>query len=183
MEKLKRKYGSGDGSGYGDGDGSGYGFDLKAITINGKYYKIFKIDDVETIIEHQRGDYAQGYILNKDLTLEKCWIAQVEGYYAHGRTLKDAYTDAQNKALRDSPIEQRISMFKEKYPNLKTEVKGQELFDWHNILTGSCKFGRESFCKNNNLSIEKNYTVAFFLEITKNAYGSEVIKQLKTAYE
>ena len=173
MEKLKRKYGS----------GSGYGFDLKAITINGKYYKIFKIDDVETIIEHQRGDYAQGYILNKDLTLEKCWIAQVEGYYAHGRTLKDAYTDAQNKALRDSPIEQRISMFKEKYPNLKTEVKGQELFDWHNILTGSCKFGRESFCKNNNLSIEKNYTVAFFLEITKNAYGSEVIKQLKTAYE
>lgn len=179
MEKVKRKYGDGSGSGSGSGDGSG----LKAIIINGKYYTIYNIDDVETLIEHPRGNQAQGYILNKDLTLEKCWIAQVEGHYAHGRTLKEAYADAQNKALRNSPIEQRISMFKEKYPTLKTEVKGQELFDWHNVLTGSCKFGRESFCQNNNISLDKSYTVAFFLEITKNAYGSEVIKQLKTTYD
>ena len=51
-------------------------------------------------------------------------------------------------------------------------------FEWHNKLTGSCEFGRNSFIKNHGINLDDMYSVSEFINITKNDYGSEIIRQL-----
>lgn len=52
-------------------------------------------------------------------------------------------------------------------------------FEWHNILTGSCEYGRKSFIESNGIDIENDsFTIQEFINLTKNSYGSEIIKQL-----
>jgi hypothetical protein len=76
-------------------------------------------------------------------------------------------------------IEERIEMFLEEF-NLSDKYSAKLFFDWHFKLTGSCKMGRLSFVKNNGIDLENDYyTVAEFVELVENDYGSEVIKELK----
>ena len=173
-------YGSGSGDGYGYGDGSGYGYGSGSgsgvKSINGK--TVYMIDDVQTIIDHIHTNYAKGSILNKDLTQTDCYIAKVDDYFAHSKTLKEAFADAQKKALQNMSVEDRIKMFLQKFlPNKKYPAK--DFFEWHGILTGSCKFGRQSFVENNEINMTASYTIAEFIQLTKNAYGGDVIKQIK----
>ena len=43
--------------------------------------------------------------------------------------------------------------------------------------------GRDEFCKAHDINLEKKYTVRYFLDITKNSYGRDVIKMLRKAYK
>ena len=175
-------YGSGYGYGYGDGDGygsgSGYGY-IKSINGNIVDY----IDDVPTIITQVRGNIACGYIVKKDLTLDSCFIAKVGNSFAHGKTIKDAVADAEAKEMENMPVEERIKKFMEVFGSLDSEHTGKEFYDWHYILTGSCRMGRDEFCKAHDIDLEKKYTVRYFLNITKNSFGSDVIKLIREAYE
>jgi len=166
--------GYGDGYGSGSGDGDGYGDGVKFV--NGK--PVYLIDDVQTILHTIKGNYAKGSILNKDLTQTDCYVAKVGDYFAHGKTLKEAFLDAQNKALQNMPVEDRIRMFLEKF-DPKRKYKASEFYEWHGILTGSCKMGRELFIRDNGIDLNNEYTVADFVRITKNAYGGDIIKQIK----
>ena len=79
----------------------------------------------------------------------------------------------------DSTNEERIDKFKEHFSDFSKKYSAKELFTWHHILTGSCKAGRESFCRDRQIDIDKDsFTVYEFIEITKNSYGGEVIRQL-----
>ena len=182
-------YGDGDGSGYGDGDGSGYGSGygygygdgsgdgsgLKTI----KNQKIYMVDDTETIITSIKGNIAKGFIVKKDLTLKPCYIAKSGNHFAHGETIKQAVADAQSKALQDLSVEERIDMFKQEFTDQNKKYSASKFFEWHNILTGSCEYGRKSFIENNGIDIEKDsFTIQEFIDLTKNSYGSEIIKQL-----
>ena len=174
-------YGSGDGYGnvYGDGYGDGYGSGLS--TYNGK--KVYMIDDTATLIDSVHSQYARGSIINSDLTLTPCFIARSGDYFAHGETLEDAKRDAEAKALKNESIEQRIERFKTAYPDYDAKVSNAELYKWHNVLTGSCDLGRKRFAREHNIDIENGcMTVREFVELTKNAFGGAVIKQLKEAY-
>ena len=189
--------GCGDGSGYGSGSGSGdsdgygdgcdYGCDddydcgddygsgdIKALSGNIVDY----IDSVPTIITQVRGNIACGYIVKKDLTLEPCYIAKAGNYFAHGSTLKEAVADAEEKEMEDIPIEERIKKFVETFGPLDSEHTGKEFYDWHHILTGSCRMGRDKFCEENGINLTKKYSVRYFLNITTNSYGGDVIKQI-----
>ena len=42
--------------------------------------------------------------------------------------------------------------------------------------------GRDEFCKAHGIDLEKKYTVRYFLDITKDSYGGEVIWQVIAAY-
>ena len=42
--------------------------------------------------------------------------------------------------------------------------------------------GRKIFIRDNNLSLDDEYTVDEFIAITENSYGSEIIKQLKASW-
>ena len=174
--------GLGDGSGFSDGygyeDGSGKGGDASVMnikTFNG--HIIDYIDDVPTIITNIHNNVASGFIIGFDMTLIPCYVAKEGNYFAHGKTLKDAVKDAV-KEMREMPIEERIEKFIEVFGSLDSEHTGREFYDWHHILTGSCLMGRDKFCKENDIDLEKKYSVKYFLNITKNSYGGEVIKQI-----
>lgn len=164
------------GYGYGYGNGNGV-LDINGMSVN-------MVDGVPTIITAVRGNIAQGYTLRHNVILEPCYIAKVGDWFAHGKTAHKAYRDALAKALRNEPVEQRIARAMAKYPTLDTEVSHKELFALHNILTGSCEFGRREFAKSHGLDPENGtMTMRDFISLTESAYGGDVIKQLLAAYE
>ena len=99
--------------------------------------------------------------------------------WAHGSTLHEAHTALQAKMLQRKSIEERIAEFKAEFESGK-QYPASEFFKWHHILTGSCEFGRREFCRQHNIDLDNDtYTVEEFIELTKNAYGGEVIRQIK----
>ena len=175
--------GSGDGSGFSEGygseDGRGEGGDVSVMnikTFNG--HIIDYIDGVPTIITHIHNNVASGFIIGFDMTLIPCYVAKAGNSFAHGKTLKDAVKDAEAKEMGEMPIEERIEKFIEVFGSLNSEHTGKEFYDWHHILTGSCRMGRDKFCEENGIDLTKKYSVRYFLNITKNSYGGDIIKQI-----
>ena len=171
-------FGSGDGSGDGDGLGDGSGDGIKDI----HGHKVYMVDDTPTIIISVRGNVAQGFILQSDLQQEPCYIVKENNKFAHGNTLRDAFTSLQEKLYDDSTEEERIEAFKQKFPSYDTKYDNRDLFAYHHVLTGSCRMGRESFVAGKGLSLDGKTTVREFVELTKNAYGGDIIRQLPQAY-
>ena len=170
-------YGSGNGSGNCDESGEGSGVSVMNIkTFKG--YIVDYIDGVPTIITNIHNNVAIGFIIGFDMTLIPCYVAKAGNYFAHGKTLKDAVKDAEAKEMGEMPIEERIEKFIEVFGSMDSEHMGEEFYDWHHILTGSCRMGRDQFCKENGIDLTKKYSVRYFLNITKNSYGGEVIKQI-----
>ena len=176
-------YGSGYGSGYGDGDGSGYGDGYGygsgdgINTFCGK--KVHAIDNVHTIIESVRGNIAKGYILQSDLTLTPCHVVKENGKFAHGNTLREAFEALQEKLYDEGTEGERLRKFREHFPDFSAKYPARELFTWHHILTGSCKAGREAFCRDHGIDIDKDtFTIHEFVALTRNSYGGETIKKL-----
>ena len=174
-------YGDGEGEGPGSGSGDGYGYgDGEGVRVfNG--YQVHQIDGVPTMIEHVKGNIAHGSILKDDFTTTDCWVAKVGNCFAHGESARKAIDDATAKYNRNKPIEERIAEF------VKTFKAGQQypaldFFRWHNILTGSCEMGRKNFCQQHGIDMDASYTPDFFIELTQEAYGGSVIKQLKEYY-
>lgn len=175
-------YGSGDGYGYGSGDGSGdgYGSGSGVKEVNGD--TVYIVDDVPTIIKSVRDNIAQGFILQRDLTLKPCHIVKEQNMFAHGDTLHDAFTALQEKLYDDSTEEERIEAFRKKFPEYDTLYSNRDLFAYHHVLTGSCRMGRESFCKDRGIDLDGNTTVREFIELTKDSYGGDVICKLPEVY-
>ncbi len=182
---LGSGYGDGYGYDYGDGDGDGFGFGFDSnkksgiVQINNMY--VFKIDGLPTIITKVRGNIAKGFLLDDDLTLSPCFIAKQNNLFAHGVTLRAAINSLQVKVFEKTPVNERIDLFMKKF-KLGEKYKGTLFFDWHEHLTGSCLEGRKHFIRNNNLSLDNEYTVEEFIKLTENSYGEEIIKKLKKAY-
>ena len=172
-------YGSGCGCGCGDGSGYGYG-DGGVKELNGD--NVHLIDGIQTIIKSVRGNIAQGFILKNDLTLQPCYIVKEQNYFAHGDTLHDAFTSLQEKLYDDSTEEERIEAFVKEFPDYDTPYPNRDLFDYHHVLTGSFRMGRESFCKDKGINLDGSTTVRDFVSLTKDSYGSEAIRMLPHAY-
>jgi hypothetical protein len=175
-------YGCGDGNGVGDGDGCGYGYSSGNGNGSGDGIAfidntpIYTIDGVPTAIYRVKGNIAQGAIVQKDLSLKPCWIAKVDGCFAHGETFKEAVADAKAKALESEPVESRVDRFMQQFPN---GASGKELFDWHGILTTSCNMGRKNFVHSNEIDLDRHYTIEEFVSIAKDAYPHEAMNLLE----
>ena len=163
-------------TGYGYGSGDGYGYDIKQI--NG--YTIYQIDGVATIIKRIIKGVAKGFIINNDLTLSPCYIVKGHNKFAHGETIKKAMEDLQNKIFEDMDTEEAIDMFLKEFSDLNKKYPAKDFYIWHNRLTGSCEMGRNSFVANGGYDIENDtFTVQEFINITKNAFGGDVIRRLE----
>ena len=172
-------YGEGIGIGSGNCDESGEGSGISVIDIKTfKGYIVDYIDGVPTIITNIHNNVAIGFIIGFDMTLIPCYVAKAGNSFAHGKTLKDAVKDAEAKEMGEMPIEERIDKFIEVFGSMDSEHMGEEFYDWHHILTGSCRMGRDAFCKENGIDLTKKYSVRYFLNITENSYGGEVIKEI-----
>lgn len=140
---------------------------------------VFMVDNILTIIISIRKNIAKGFILNSDLSMVPCFVVKDNNQFAHGDTLREAFESLQDKLYDDTSEEERISKFKDKFPNFSTKYPAKDLFIWHNILTRSCKMGRESFCNDKGIDIDRDkFTIYEFIELTKNSYGGEIIKKL-----
>ena len=188
-------YGSGDGTCLSTGDGAGcsygggscsdygYGYgNLNIKSFNGNI--VDYVDLLPTIITQvSHGNIARGYIVMMDFTLNPCYIAKVGTSFAHGKTVKDAVEDANSKELRNIPIEDRIKKFIEVFGSLDSEHEGKEFYYWHHILTNSCRMGRDEFCQNHSIDLDKKYTVRYFLDITSEEYRGDIIKKIIESHE
>ena len=182
---LDPGYGSGYGSGYGygdgDGSGSGYGngYGLKSYCGN----PVYLIDDMQTIIRTVRGNVAKGEIVNSDLTTTPCFIVKQDRHFAHGNSLAGAISALRDKLFEDMPEEERISAFIAEH-RLGVPYPCRDLYDWHHRLTGSCDMGRAQFARDHGIDVDaETRTVEEFIELTRNAYGGEVIRHLEAAYK
>ena len=181
-DSQSHNFGSSVVSGFGSIPDFGFGYGNGDVTaLNGNI--VDYIDNVPTIIIQVHGNFAYGYIVKEDLTVEPCFIAKVGNSFAHGKTLKNAVADAKAKETKRLPIEERIEKFIEVFGSLDSEHTGKEFYDWHHILTGSCHMGRDEFCRSHSIDLTKKYSVRYFLNITKGSYGSDVIKMIIKAYE
>ena len=168
-------YGYGSGSGDGSGDGSGHGDGYGVDRINGQ--KVYRVDDIPTVVYRVRGNIAKGAILRDDMTLKPCYIVKQDNLFAHGDTLREALEALAEKIFEDMPEEERLEAFVaahqwgEKYPHT-------DFFDWHNRLTGSCLAGRQDFAERHGVDMDGESTVEDFIRLTQNAYGGSTIKKL-----
>lgn len=173
-------YGSGDGNGNGYGSGSGYGYGYGIQEFDG--HKIYEIDSVPTAVTAIRGNVAQGFLLELNVVKKPCYIAKENGRFAHGDTLRDAFTALQEKLYDNSTKEERIAAFKAKFPSYDTPYSNRDLFAYHHVLTGSCRMGREQFCKSRGIGLDGKTTVREFAALTADSYGGDIIKRLPAAY-
>ncbi len=184
MESLEdriRKFltissGYGDGSGDGDGYGDGYGVQ----SFNGQ--TVYRIDSTPTIITTVHENIAQVFILHSDCTLTPCYIVKGNDKFAHGDTLREAMTALQEKLYDDSTEEERLSAFKEKFPEYDTLYPNTDFFTFHHVLTGSCKTGRNAFAKDHDIDMAGSMTVRQFVTLTSNSYEGEIIRKLPSLY-
>ena len=177
-------YGSGDGYGYGSGDGysgDGYGYGYSGDIIQFCGQQVHRIDDVPTIIETVFRNHAKGAILNGDLTLTPCYVARVGDSFAHGQTLRQAVADATAKDMEQRPLKERLESFVKAHP-IGQPFPAKDYYEWHHILTGSCRMGRDEFCKAHGIQMDDTYTPVQFIHIVKDAYGGDVIEQLTEYY-
>ena len=166
--------GSGSGSGYGYGDGSGDGSGVKSFNRE----TVYQIDGVNTLIRSVRGNTAHGAILNGNLTLTPCYIVKQDGVFAHGETLREAMEALREKLFEDMPEDERIDAFLRETDREKT-YPTQYFYDWHHRLTGSCDMGRKQFAHDHGVDLEHGMmTLMEFLELTKDAYGGDVIRKV-----
>lgn len=170
----------GSGCGDWDGDGRGYGFDDGIKELNGD--KVYYVDLVPTIIKSVHDNTAQGFIVKSDLTLELCYVVKEQNNFAHGKTLHEAFASLQEKLYDDSTEDERIEAFIKKFPDYDTPYPNRDLFVYHHVLTGSCRMGREVFCKDNDIDLDDSTTVREFIQLTKDSYGSDTIRKLPRAY-
>lgn len=194
------------GCGYGDGDGEGagsYGGGRRGgtgrsfITYRLHSYEgmgsglnhcagikeycgkqIYRIDGLVTIIDAVKGNIARGRIIHDDLTAIDCYIIKKGDFFAHGKSIKQAVADVNRKVIESETFENKLILFRKTF---KKDIKypASIFFEWHGILTGSCKFGREEFCKKHNINLKKDFfTVKEFKNIVKGHYEYDLIKQL-----
>ncbi len=153
--------------------------------LNGQ--EVHSIDGIDTIINNikQINDntyLAEGFIVNKDLTLSPTYVAKIDNYFAHGVTAKEAIEDANDKYQDNLSDEDRIELFLSHF-NLTDKYSASEFSKFHKKLTGSCQQGRDNFMSNNNIKPEDQFTVAEFIEKTKDAYNSTIMYSLAKKIE
>ena len=143
---------------------------------------ICKVDDIQTAITHIKDDIAKGFILNSDFTINPCYIVKGNGFFAHGKTIREAQRALVEKYMKDMDEDEVIEKFISEFEHDK-KYKGTVFFDWHHYLTGSCLMGRKSFVKNHGLDLDALYTVDEFISLCEDDYGGEIIKKLKKMWE
>lgn len=137
---------------------------------------VVNIDDIPTVLKNFCGNFATGYTIESDMTTKQCVVAKGNGFFAHGTSTRDASAALQAKILSSLSVEDKIAEFSKKF-KLGTKYPTVEFYNWHNLLTGSCKFGRDSFAKSHSVDLEGEMTTEEFFELVRNAFGWENIKK------
>lgn len=87
------------------------------------------------------------------------------------------------KYVHNKPVEEKIRLFKEKYPDRNAIVPLKDLFAWHHILTrGGCG-ERDDVLEKHHYDLENgSASINEFIEVAKESYGNDIIKKLEESY-
>ena len=154
------------------------GINIKLFNNQPVYY----IDGRRVIFDQIHGNFAKCTIISIDLTTYKAWLVKDFGFVAFGKTIKEAYNNVKLKSWQTIPLEERIQQFVDTHP-LDKMFPNKELFEWHDILTGSCMVGKYQFCRKQNVDLSKETTTLDFLNLVKNHYKSDIIQQVLNKYK
>lgn len=180
-------YGGLFGSGYGNGSGNGMedDGDLLSITRVGDN-TIYNINGAPIAIDNIKGNIAKGRILNDDMTFTDCWIVREGNCIEYGKDLHDTHKAAQRESAIQLPKEERLKMFVQRFPSPDELIPIKELYNWHHVLTGACKYWSKEWCKQNGFNVEDEiYCVSIrkFVNLTEFEWGGDIIKELKNYYK
>ena len=169
-------YGDGDGDSYGNGYGDGSGENISIQTFKGN--KVYTIDDIPCYFVKVHDSYAEVRTIDKNSFEEtRAFIGKYNGYFAHGNTIREAIEDAMKKCFSNLDFDEvknkLLAEFKE-----KGKLTIRELYQWHGILTGSCRFGRSEFQKSHNLKDDDKLSLEEFVNLTKDAFNGDKIEAL-----
>ena len=151
--------------------------DNQTITYQNKKLLIRVIDSYTMLIQNSKQKdaftiYNTLYFKGGDLKdLPKCYIAERDGYFAHGKTIKQAISDCNFKYLQNnSDISDIVATIKENQTVTREEYR---------LITGACGMGVSQFCKDNDISDEvENLPLDRVLKLTANSYGGEKMRDL-----
>ena len=139
----------------------------------GKKYR--SIDNTLFIVENKRK--IKGYVILKGYILQSikngigiekhCFVAQKDGFNAHGPTIKEAIKDLENKILSEKIKHEPIFM--------DTMID----INYYHVVTGSCILGIKSWMQQNNITVD-SISVRELLPILEktNAYNLDKLKKL-----
>ena len=98
-------------------------------------------------------------------------------YQDQAKILFNYYQQAAEKIVSE---EERIDLFWHSHDR-GSAYSGHDLFEWHGILTGSCRAGRDQFVRDKGIDLNRTFTVEEFVSICRDAYGGEIIAALNKA--
>ena len=195
-------YGDGSGDGYGSGYGSGYGYG-DGYKVNNPFFnqskikeyrkgfidkeiatfktfkgkEVYYIDNIPCCFLAIKDNVAKVDIIKEDFTTEVQYIAKRGNLFAHGYTKQEAVQSAIDKHFASLSFQEKKIEFISKFK--KNDVnKNKVYFEWHHILTGSCKSGRLNFIQSRGINLYDEMTVVEFLTITQNEYNGNIIKEI-----
>jgi hypothetical protein len=97
-----------------------------------------------------------------------CYIAEKDGYFAHGSSMKKAIEDCNFKYLQEHlDKDDLIKQIKE---------KGSVTIQDYRLLTGACQLGVNKFLSEKGITGD-SLTIDQVIELTKGAYGGNVFRE------
>jgi hypothetical protein len=133
---------------------------------DGKY---IKVDGLFTEVVSKRGNVYKVKTLNSHE--ESYLVADGNGKYSHGETLKMAKEDLIYKLSND------INKDKYKDYTIETVLSFEEAIECYRVITGSCSFGVKSFIESNPNYKREDYTINDIITFTDGQYGSNDFRQ------
>lgn len=145
----------------------------KIARFNGE--PVYYIDGMPTVLRSVHGDIAHGYTIGDDLTTTECYVARGHGYFAHGKTAREAAEGLERKIVGGMDTDAKVGEFMKRF-SADGRYPVRDFYEWHGLLTGSCRFGRDSFAKEHGISMDGEMGTREFLCLTKDAFGGGVIR-------
>lgn len=136
---------------------------------NGKY---IKVDGILCEVLHERnGVYKCKRLCSKSTMYI---VSNGNGVYAHGRTLKGAYSDLEYK-LAERNREMYHSL------TLDSVLSHADAKNCYRVITGACQYGTEEFIDRKLCGdTKKSYTIQEIIDLTVGEYGhTEFVKYFK----
>lgn len=166
--------GNGDGNGNGSGNGDGSGYKIKMF----KGCKVYYVDNIPCVFKSVHSNFASVEIIDTTtFTTAKAFLGKFENCIAHGETIREAIEDARNKYYQSLDFEEVKEKLLAEFKS-KNKLTVKELYNWHGILTGSCRFGRSQFQQEHNLKDDDLLSLEEFVKLTGSAFGGDKIKAL-----
>jgi len=175
---LNHGYGNGYGNGNGNGNGNGYGNGNGIKLHSFRNDQVYYVDGIPCTFISVASTTAKVNVIDiESFETSVQYIYKFNGFFAHGLTKEKAKQDAERKYYSTLDVDSSIDLFNKSFKS-GIEYASKDFYNWHTILTGSCDSGKDMWMRDRGIDINSMMTREMFVELTKDAYGSDVIRRL-----